>query len=99
MACKTERIDAGVLAVLSHRDLVPAIWLPDPSVRREREQARFRLHLVKRRSMLRHRIHSTPITFGHPWPVTDLSASLAGSCSVGWRSRSRGAAPSTPVWS
>jgi transposase len=41
-------------------------------VRREREQARFRLHLVKHRSMLKHRIHSTLITFGHPCPVTDL---------------------------
>ena len=33
LACKTDRIDAHVLAVLSERDLVPAIWLPDPRVR------------------------------------------------------------------
>ena len=72
LACKTDRIDAQVLAVLSHRDLVPAIWLPDRRVRAEREQARFRLHLVKHRSMLKHRIHATLITFGHPCPVTDL---------------------------
>jgi transposase len=72
LACKTDKIDARVLAVLSQRDLVPAIWLPDPRVRAEREQARFRLHLVKHRSMLKHRIHSTLITFGHPCPVTDL---------------------------
>jgi transposase len=39
LACKTDRIDARVLAELSWRDLVPAIWLPDPSVRRERELA------------------------------------------------------------
>jgi hypothetical protein len=36
-----------VLAELSWRDLVPAIWLPDPTIRRERELARFRLHLVR----------------------------------------------------
>jgi hypothetical protein len=72
LACKTDKIDARVLAVLSERDLVPEIWLPDPAVRREREQARFRLHLVKHRSMLKHRIHSTLITFGKPCPVTDL---------------------------
>ena len=72
LACKTDRIDAQVLAVLSHRDLVPAIWLPDPEVRAECEQARFRLHLVKHRSILKHRSHATPITFGHPCPVTDL---------------------------
>jgi transposase len=72
LACKTDKIDARVLAVLSHRDLVPEIWLPDPRVRRERELARFRLHLVKHRSMLKHRIHATLISFGHPCPVTDL---------------------------
>jgi transposase len=32
LACKTDRIDARVLAELSRRDLVPAIWLPDPAV-------------------------------------------------------------------
>ena len=32
LACKTDRIDARVLAVLSYRDLVPEIWLPDPRV-------------------------------------------------------------------
>jgi hypothetical protein len=49
LACKTDKIDARVLAELSFRDLVPAIWLPDPQVRRERELARFRLHLVRHR--------------------------------------------------
>jgi hypothetical protein len=39
-------------------------------VRREREQARFRLHLVKHKSSPKSRIHSTMITFGHPCPVT-----------------------------
>ncbi len=72
LACKTDKIDSKVLAVLSHRDLVPAIWLPDPRVREERELARFRLHLVKHRSMLKHRIHSTLVNFGKPCPVTDL---------------------------
>jgi transposase len=72
LACKTDRIDARVLAVLSERDLVPAIWLPDPSIRRERELARFRLHLVRHRTTLKNRIHATLITFGHPCPVSDL---------------------------
>jgi transposase len=31
LACKTDTIDAWVLAELSRRDLVPAIWLPDPT--------------------------------------------------------------------
>ena len=72
LAVKTDRIDARVLALLSQRDLVPAIWLPDPRVRRERELARFRLHLVKHRSQLKHRIHSALMSFGRPCPVSDL---------------------------
>jgi transposase len=51
---------------------VPAIWLPDPRVREERELARFRLHLVKHKSALKCRIHSTLINFGRACPVTDL---------------------------
>ena len=65
LACKTDKIDARVLAVLSARELVPEMWLPDPRVRREREQARFRRHLGKHKSSLKNRIHSTLITFGH----------------------------------
>jgi len=72
LACKTDRIDSKVLATLSHRDLVPSIWLPDPRVRQERELARFRLHLVKHKSMLKNRIHSSLISFGKPCPVSDL---------------------------
>src|ERR687897_80790 len=72
LACKTDKIDSVVLAVLSHRDLVPAIWLPDPRVREERELARFRLHLVKHKTALKNRVHSTLINFGRACPVTDL---------------------------
>ena len=39
LACKTDKIDARVLAELSFRDLVPAIWLPTPELRAERERA------------------------------------------------------------
>jgi transposase len=77
LACKTDRIDARVLAVLSERCLVPEVWLPDPAIRRERELTRYRLHLVKHRSMLKNRIHSTLINFGKPCPVSDLFG-LAG---------------------
>jgi transposase len=48
------------------------IWLPDPSIRRERELARFRLHLDRHRTTLKNRIHATLIAFGHPCPVSDL---------------------------
>jgi transposase len=72
LACKTDKIDARVLATLSARDLVPEIWLPDPSIRRERELARLRLHLVCHRTTLKNRIHAALIAFGHPCPVLDL---------------------------
>jgi transposase len=72
LACKTDKIDSRVLATLSQRDLVPAIWLPDPRVREQRELARFRLHLVKHKSALKNRVHSALINFGKPCPVTDL---------------------------
>ena len=72
LAAKTDKIDARVLAELARRDLVPAIWLPDPGVRGEREAGRFRLHLVRHRTALKNRIHATLITFGHPVPVSDL---------------------------
>jgi transposase len=63
LACKTDRIDAWVLAEPSRRDLVPAIWLPSLPVRQARELARFRAHLVKHRSRLKQRIHATLMTF------------------------------------
>ena len=72
LACKTDRIDARVLAELARRELVPAIWLPDPNVRAERERARFRLHLVRHRSSLKQRVHAVLLAHGKPCPVADL---------------------------
>jgi transposase len=72
LACKTDRIDARVLAELCWRDLVPVVWLPDPAVRGERERARFRIHLVCHRSSLKNRIHATLLTHGVACPVSDL---------------------------
>ncbi len=72
LACKTDRIDAKVLAELSRRDLVPAIWLPPPGVRAARERSRWRLHLVRNRTRLKNRIHATLMSFGVPSPSSDL---------------------------
>jgi transposase len=72
LACKTDRIDAWVLAELSRRELVPAIWLPDPALRAERERARWRLHLVRHRSSLKQRIHAVLLAHGKPCPISDL---------------------------
>jgi transposase len=72
LACKTDRIDAWVLAELSRRELVPAVWLPSFQVRQERERARWRLFLVRKRSSLKHRVHAQLLAFGHACPVSDL---------------------------
>lgn len=72
LACKTDRIDAWVLAELARRDLVPAIWIPDASVCAERERARWRLYLVRHRSSLKHRVHALLLAHGTPCPVSDL---------------------------
>jgi transposase len=61
-----------VLAELCRRELVPGIWLPDPSVRAERERARWRLHLVRHRSSRKQRVHATLLAHGKPCPVSDL---------------------------
>ena len=72
LACKTDRIGAWVLAERSRRELVPAVWLPTPEVRAERERARWRLHLVRHRTALKNRIHATLLAFGRPCPTSDL---------------------------
>jgi transposase len=56
LACKTDRVDARVLAELCRRDLVPALWLPSLDERALRERLRRRLHLVGLRSSAKNRI-------------------------------------------
>ena len=75
LACKTDRIDAWVLAELARRELVPEIWLPDPAVRAERERARFRLFLVHKRTSLKNRVHALLFQHGLQAPVDDLFGS------------------------
>ena len=50
LACKTDKVDARVLAELCRRDLIPALWIPSPEDRAIRELLRRRSHLVKSRT-------------------------------------------------
>lgn len=50
LACKTDRVDARVLAELARRDLVPAVWAPPLEDRSIRERLRRRSHLIRRRT-------------------------------------------------
>ena len=98
MTCKTDRIDAWVLAELSRGDLVPAIWLPGPGVRAERERARCRLHLVRHRVMLTKRIHAAFIAFGKPCAVSDLFGTAGRGCSIVSSCPNPGRRISSPRW-
>jgi len=98
LACKTDKIDARVLATLSARDLVPEIWLPDPSIRRERELARFRLHLVGHRTTLKNRIHAALMPPAIRARCQICSGTPAGNCSTAWRSQIPGGPTSTSAW-
>jgi transposase len=49
LACKTDKVDARVLAGLCRRDLVPAVWVPSFSDRELRERLNRRAHLIRLR--------------------------------------------------
>jgi transposase len=64
LACKTDKVDARVLAELRRRDLVPELWLPSAEDRAIRERLRRRAHLVKARTSARNRIFGLLTQFG-----------------------------------
>jgi transposase len=64
LACKTDKVDARVLAELCRRDLVPELWVPSIGDRELRERLRRRMHLVKIRTSARNRIFGLLTQFG-----------------------------------
>jgi transposase len=64
LACKTDRVDARVLAELCRRDLVPALWIPSLEARELRERLRRRMHLVRLRSSAMSRIYGLGTQWG-----------------------------------
>ena len=64
LACKTDKVDARVLAELCRRDLVPVVWVASPEDRAIRERLRRRAHLVKLRTSARNRIFGLLTQFG-----------------------------------
>jgi transposase len=56
LACKTDQVDARVLAQLARRDLVPEVWVPSLSDRALRERLRRRAHLVRLKTSARNRM-------------------------------------------
>ena len=64
LACKTDKVDARVLAELCRRDLVPAVWVASLEDRAIKERLRRRAHLVKLRTSHRNRIFGLLTQFG-----------------------------------
>src|SRR4051794_7832113 len=56
LACKTDKVDARVLAELCRRDLAPELWVPSLDDRALRERLRRRMHLVRMRASAMNRI-------------------------------------------
>jgi transposase len=56
LAAKTDKVDARLLAELSRRELVPALWLPSLDDRALRERPRRRMRLVRPRTSAKARI-------------------------------------------
>ena len=64
LACKTDRVDARVLAELCRRDLVPALWIPSLEERELRERLRRRAHLVRLRTSAMNRVYGLGTQWG-----------------------------------
>lgn len=56
LACKTDKVDARVLAELCRRELVLEVWVPSIEDRALRELLRRRVYLVKLRTSARNRV-------------------------------------------
>jgi transposase len=64
LAAKTDKVDARLLAELSRRRLVPALWLPSLDERALRERLRRRMHLVRLRTSAKGRIFGLQTRWG-----------------------------------
>src|SRR3954471_20326595 len=72
LACKTDRVDARVLADLARRDLVPTRWVPPVEDRAIREQLRRRSHLIRLRTSAMNRTFGLLTQWGLRRSVTTL---------------------------
>jgi transposase len=72
LACKTDRVDARVLAELCRRELVPALWIPSLEERALRERLKRRLHLVRLRTSAKNRVFGLLTQWGLSIPLRRL---------------------------
>ena len=72
LACKTDRVDARVLADLARRDLIPEVWVPSTDERANRERLRRRSHLIRLRTSAMNRTFGLLTQWGLRRSVTSL---------------------------
>ena len=72
LACKTDKVDARVLAELCRRDLVPELWLPSLDDRALRERLRRRMPLVRLRASAQNRIFGLLTQWGLRVSISQL---------------------------
>ena len=97
LACKTDRIDAWVLAELSRRDLVPAIWLPGLRGRARSASVRAGGCIwSSTAASLKQRVHAQLMTVRARLPGQRPVRRQGRGCSSGSSSRTRGAQTCSP---
>jgi transposase len=64
LAAKTDKVDARLLAELSRRELVPALWIPSLDERALRERLRRRMQLVRLRTSAKNRVFGLQTQWG-----------------------------------
>jgi transposase len=77
---KTDHRDVLNLARLLAAGLIPEVWVPPQDVRDLRALLAHRLHIIKRRTMLRNRLHSVI----HRYNLVPPSGDLFGSANRKW---------------
>jgi transposase len=92
LACKTDRVDARVLAELARRDLVPELWVPSLTDRELRERLRRRAHLVRLKTSARNRMFGLLTQWAARQPQDTPPTRVAGAAL-----RTRGAGGLDPV--
>src|SRR5919204_4694428 len=80
LACKTDKVDARVLAELCRRELVPALWLPPLEERAMRERLKRRLHLVRLRTSAKNRVFGLLTQWARGSSSSAFAAATRWSC-------------------
>jgi transposase len=69
---KTDKLDAGGLAILLRNGTLPEVWIPPAELRDQRELLRLRMFLSALRTQVKNRIHGTLGRYNLQIAVSDL---------------------------